>query len=358
MVAVIPVEVDAVGLERLLDGNERDGQRRLGHSITREKRFGLHPGGRHGGDEGAHRLRIDRLRPATKDAYPRQVPARDLLRPRPLGDQRVCEVGRERQRPPVLVQSLQPDGGVLDEAHRRDEHCRDPEADGGDDEPDQPHVVVQRQPRHGDVVRAVGAQSVTHDGRAVRCQASVRHHHSLGERGAAGRELEEGHLVVAHVGSGWKRAGILCQLCGRQHLLDTRDPADRRPQHLGDALGRDQDPGLRDVEDAHQGIHERVQLAERDRRVERYRDQSTPKRAEECGDELLSLGYHQRYPVAAPDPGRRVMSGAPLGGEAKIMKGNEEILAGTSGAYEGETARMLAFASVQGRDDADHGRPV
>ena len=76
------------------------------------------------------------------------------------------------------------------------------------------------------------------------------------------------------------------------------------------------------------------------------------------GDELLSLGYHQRYPVAAPDPGRRVMSGAPLGGEAKIMKGNEEILAGTSGAYEGETARMLAFASVQGRDDADHGRPV
>src|SRR5438093_143890 len=106
------------------------------------------------------------------------------------------------------------------------------------------------------------------------------------------------------------------------------------------------------------GSHERVQLAERDWRVERYRDQSTPERAEECRDELFSLGYHQRYPVAAPEPGRQVMSCAPLGGEAKIMKGNEEILAGTSGAYEGETARMLAFASVQGRDDADHGRPV
>jgi hypothetical protein len=42
----------------------------------------------------------------------------------------------------------------------------------------------------------------------------------------------------------------------------------------------------------------------------------------------------------------------------QIVKGNEKILTGPLRADEGEAPGAIAFAGIQGRNDADHGRPV
>src|SRR5207302_4345068 len=113
-----------------------------------------------------------------------------------------------------------------------------------------------------------------------------------------------------------------------------------------------------DVEDVDQCLHERVELPQRDRWIERHRDQPAPERSEETWDEVLALGDNECDAVAALEARCRVVRGPALRCQAKIVKGNEEILAGPLCPEEGETAQMLAFTGVQGRDHTDHGRPV
>ena len=65
-----------------------------------------------------------------------------------------------------------------------------------DDEADEPHVVVERQPADALVALGVERQAVEHDRVRVGREVAVGDHHALGRRRAPRRELEEREIVA------------------------------------------------------------------------------------------------------------------------------------------------------------------
>ena len=110
--------------------------------------LGSKPAGRELRREVAQRLGLDRLGAAAGDAQAREIEPLDVLVLQALGDERVREVRRVRDRAAVLVDLVEPEARRADEARRRQEDARDVREERPDDEADEPHVVEERQPAH------------------------------------------------------------------------------------------------------------------------------------------------------------------------------------------------------------------
>ena len=179
--------VDRVGHEPSIARRERAGDRHLGHAERREHATRREPEPARLGDERIDGLRVDRLRTGQRDGEIRQV---EVLHPleRP-GGEHPREVRPGGRRCAVVGEPLHPVARVGEEVLRRRLHEVDALGHRHREEPDQAHVVVQRQPRHEQLL-------VAHLGRLgqridVGAQHPVGDHHALGFARRTARVLQD-----------------------------------------------------------------------------------------------------------------------------------------------------------------------
>ena len=128
--------------------------------------------------ERAQRFRANRLGPASSDPPARKIQCLDLRALHPAKTQLVSEVRRKRNRAPIGGDRIQPDRRAFQKEDRRHDDQIDAAVDGGDQHADEPHVVIERQPAHADVV-GLEVQPVR-NGRGVGVDVGVRQHDALG----------------------------------------------------------------------------------------------------------------------------------------------------------------------------------
>src|SRR5206468_2730857 len=120
----------------------------------------------------AERLRLDRLGTAADAAKAREIELAGITLFDALGDESVGEVGGVRDRTAVLMDLVEPDPRIADEARRGQEDDRDVGENRADDEPDEAHVVEERKPRDALVEGGILREAVDHEALAVPRQIS------------------------------------------------------------------------------------------------------------------------------------------------------------------------------------------
>ena len=171
------------------------------------------------------------------------------------GGEHVGEVGAGGGGAAVGRDPLHPAAGSAHEVGRGPEHERRAGGDREAEQPDQAHVVVQRQPRHEHVVIGVASTSPATMASRFAPTRAVREHHALGVGRRAAGELQDRQPVEvvgrALEGGGGGSPGPGLQGVPSDHGRVARDRLDERRQlgvdqhqrHVG--VG-DADPGLGD----------------------------------------------------------------------------------------------------------------
>ena len=169
-----------------MGGGEGAPDRHLGHAKGAEDGAGPEAETLGFGDEAVDGVRVDGLGPVERDPQARQVEVAHALES--AGDEHPREVGAGGDAAPVLGDPLHPVAGMGEEVLRGGQHEIDAEAHRRGQEPDQSHVVIQREPRHHDVV--VVELGGGGDGVEVRSEHAVGDHHALGLAGGPARVLQ------------------------------------------------------------------------------------------------------------------------------------------------------------------------
>ncbi len=307
--AVDRVANGAVGLEGLRVDNKafpsvraplnRHRQRGFGHAVGGRDRIRRHLATR--GEqvrEGANRGWLNGLGAAADHCEAAEVPVREVLVANAFRGERKGEVRRERHSAAVAVDGVEPNAWAFDEAQRRDEHGGDAVEDGGDDEADEAHVMVERQPTDGLVaVARHHLQGFVDDAPRVGHQARVRDHDALRVRGGPRRVLKEGQVGGNDGLPGGGR--VACpERGGGDDLLQGGHPVSEAPENREQALAGDEErrAGLR--EDALVAVDVGVEARKGHRRVEWDRNDSGAQGCEEGEDEVLGLDDDEADPVA------------------------------------------------------------
>jgi len=105
----------------------------------------------------------------------------------------IAEIGRASNGRLLARQERRPEQRAPDEKIRRHQVDLHPVREHHDEAADQPHVVSQWHPRHGNV--AVVAPGCLGDTACIREDVAVRQHHALGVAGRAGGILDEGGVA-------------------------------------------------------------------------------------------------------------------------------------------------------------------
>ncbi|MDH6441281.1 hypothetical protein M2158_009822 [Streptomyces sp. SAI-144] len=193
-----------------------DDQGRLGHAVAGEHRLGTQPGG---GEPPGERLDggcLDGLGAVHRAPPAREVQPCQLLVGDPLEAEVVGEVRRGREVDVVPVDQRQPCVRTLEEGRRWHQHAVTAQDEGGEQQPDQAEVVVERQPA---AHRAVGVHAGDRrEDPGVGQQVGVVDHDALGVVGGPRGVLEEGQRVRV----------------GRR-----RPPPVRRRRFVRDGMGRE-----------------------------------------------------------------------------------------------------------------------
>ena len=192
------VSVDPVDDHATAERRETDRERAFGHPVARNERARIEAGGRQQLGEAVRQLGADRLGADAGDAPRAKVVACDVLGTNPARAKLVAERRAERDRRPRVGHQFQPAPRahrevarveIVDRALRR--HRRQHAAD-------QPHVVVERQPRHAAVV-GLDVEAVIDDAGEIAEHRVLRDHHAARKARAARRVLQIGGLR----GSAW-----------------------------------------------------------------------------------------------------------------------------------------------------------
>ena len=239
--------VDRVDLHAGARRREGDGERGFRHAEDAERGGRVEPVASTRSEERFDGVRVDRLGAVHCQPPPRQVePVEASERP---GRERVREVGTGRRGAAELGNPFHPSRRRGQEVLRRREHEVEPVQHRRAEQADEPHVVVQRQPRHRSV--HVGIEGGGLDGGVeVRGHAAVRHHDALRVGRGAARELEDrqrvrvvgGTLVAA------RRGAQLLELHDRRVArFGVEELAELRVDHDDLRVGVDDEPaGLGD----------------------------------------------------------------------------------------------------------------
>ena len=229
--------VDAVGDHAPHRLGEGAGDRHLGHAEGGEHRTGPQPVPEPGLDERLHLVGIDRLGAVQRDAQAGEVELVGAVEG--AGGEDVAEVRTRGGGAAVGRQPLHPARRPGGEVLRGAEHQRRPGRHGQGQQPDQPHVVVQRQPRHQHVVVGIELGRLG-DGVEVGPQDVIGEHHALGVAGRPAGELQDHEPVGVLVGARPRRGIAAGEVGERDH---------RGVPGLGDHEG-----GQLGVDDAHAGV--------------------------------------------------------------------------------------------------------
>ena len=138
--------VDRVAHQTGAASGERCSDRGLGHPERREHAAGPEPERLGGGDERLDRLGVDRLGAAQRQGERREVEPFSSLEG--AGRQHPREVRAGGRRAAIVGDPLHPVAGMRHEVLWGGLHQLDPLGHRQRQEPDQSHVVVERQPRH------------------------------------------------------------------------------------------------------------------------------------------------------------------------------------------------------------------
>ncbi len=111
----------------------------------------------------------------------------------------VGEVGSAAHRAAERAHPLHPPRRCRGELCRRGDHQVDRPGERLAEQPDESHVVIQREPRHDHVVGVHPRPD--RDAVEVVAHLSVREHHALGVGRGAARELQDGEVVRLHRGA-------------------------------------------------------------------------------------------------------------------------------------------------------------
>ena len=193
------------------------------------------------------------------------------------------------------VDRFQPARGPREEVERGHEHQREAVVQAPHPRPDQPHVVVEREPAHEHVARrrperhGHGLQRGDH--------VAVAEHHALGAAGAAGGVLEErgGGLVE---GRALPQPAGLVEPGHVEHRIEPRDLRGEQPRDPEGGAEGDEGPGPGVREDPRVAPHVVFELARTRGRVDRHRDRPGHLHREEGGDVVEAGGQHQRRGLA------------------------------------------------------------
>ncbi len=134
---------------------------------------------------GAHRLGTVEGHPPAREVEPLALPPGHLLDAELVG-----EVGAAGDRPAIAVDRLQPAPRPLQERDRRHQHGERAGVERLQHVPDQPHVMVERQPPHDHRLRVDPKGGADHP--LVVHEVGVGDHHPLGRRRRSRGVLEEG----------------------------------------------------------------------------------------------------------------------------------------------------------------------
>ena len=149
---------DAVDAGSASKGAQRERDRRFGEPVRGTHRLGLEPVRREAARKPIDRVRADRLRSVHDDAPAAEVEALDLI----VGDLAGAQVEREIRgrgdRAAMCVDRPEPARRSREKRQRRHDRDRHPEVQRAQPQANQPHVVIQRQPAHADIVR-VGSRA-------------------------------------------------------------------------------------------------------------------------------------------------------------------------------------------------------
>ena len=245
--------------------------------------------------EPVHGVRTDRLGAVEREPPAREVEPLGLFRPDPPHAELVGEVRPAGERAPMPVDRFEPARGPREEVERGHEHQGKPVVQAPHPRPDEPHVVVEREPAHEHVAR----RRPERDGHGLQRgdHVAVAEHHPLGAAGAAGGVLEErgGGPVEARA---LLQPAVAVEPGHVDHRVESRN---LRGQQLRDPEGGGEGhegAGLRVREDPRVAPHVVLELAQPRGRVDRHRDRPGDLHREEGREVVEAGGQHQRRGLA------------------------------------------------------------
>ena len=300
---------DPIDAGRVALRGDRETDRALGQSVDRPQGVGPQSDGGEAFGEAGQRAGQYRLRPVEEDAERPEIEAGGLL-VGDLGDAQIeREVRRHRQGGPMGVDGPQPAGGTRQEGERRQDRDRDAGIEGAQPGADEPHVVVERQPADGHVVRLNG-QPVA-NGADVGEQVRVRQQDPFRLAGAAGRVLDEGRILAGQPARRPVRQRAVVVALGRElvqggHRRQRRNPAPEQGRQPLDRREGDQQADSRVRQDASLALGVLANPIGAKRGVDRDRNRPGEQRSEEGGKERGLGPQHDRHGVPLADaPGAK-----------------------------------------------------
>ena len=249
-------QIERLDLQAAAQRSHCHGQGGLGHAIAGDIGPGIEPRPAEPLGELGQRADPDHVAADARDPPAGQFERRGRARLGPSGAELIAEGRAVGDGAAVARYQVQPQQGPPHEGAGRQQIDRHLATQRGQQEADQPHVMIERQPGHGAVL-GHDLKPVAGDGHRVGHQGTVGDHHPGREPRAAGRELDISEVVGADVGQG--------HIHGLRQFVQQRPDRDaarliRRlaqpfgvgggPEH-GRGLGRAQHPGdLLDIDRA------------------------------------------------------------------------------------------------------------
>ena len=325
-------------------GEKRHRQRRLGHAVDRRERAADRS------PSGAKRAANSSSTPTETGSAPLSA-KRQLDRVEPLElrvldaleTQRIREARRGRDGRTMARDRAQPERRARQKQLGRNQHQRIGPIDAAQQAADEPHVVMQRQPRDADLPLRAARRHHLVDGVELRHQVRLRERYRLGIDGRPRRELDERHRAPARcrsvqLGGPDERiddqAAELGRGCGHGHAEEALDAR----------VGQDQPRARRLRSCARSPRGYSSSRPEAQRRRERHRDRAGQRRAEECVEERRTRRQHQRDAIAGPHAERGQRRSDAPGARAHLAPG-ERLLALLQ-IDEGDADRRLGSATV------------
>ncbi len=176
----------------MAEGREAQRQGGLGHAVAGDEGASVEADGCETLGEGGHHVRPDHVAADPRGAPGGEVQAIQRQGLGAPGAELIAEGGAVGDAGLSARDQVQPQHGPAHEGRGGQQVQRHLAGHGRQEEPDQAHVVIERQPGDG-AVRRPDLQPVFADGRDIGHQGAVGHRHAQREAGAARGELQVGH---------------------------------------------------------------------------------------------------------------------------------------------------------------------
>ena len=246
---------------------------------------------------------MNRLGAAARDAPRREIEAGDVgVLHAPYG-QVVREIRREADGRAIARDGAEPFDGPFDECLRRHDDGVGPHVHRADRDADQAHVVIERQPADRDVLARRADAVRPAERRDVRREISMRDDDAFRGRRRSRRELHEGNVVSGRrLDCGRRFERMTLQDVRRRHDRESgARGTERLDEAAGERAGRDHRPRADGTQHAARERQVPIQIAGPRRRIERRRNHTGDRRAEQRREKRFGVADDDGDEIAAAE---------------------------------------------------------